>query len=303
MNPLSTAKRALRKITSAAQSDEAAAAAGFWDQQVTATSVYWAEHGKVREYVNECITGVGWLWPVVALKAGWAYKPLNRGLSIGCGSGNLERALRLLNVCKSVLGLDVSKTSIKEAKRLAREEDIDHVRYKVADCNVLRLPREHYDGVFFHGSLHHISDPDTLLAEVSKTLRPHGLLFIDDYVGPSRDEWTDDDLKHARAVYETVPDDLKVVPVNPPLDWRDPSEMIRSSRILPAFHANFEELHYRPYWGNLLFPLLCALDGQKLLKPENQHWIEKFVAEEKRLVASGEITRPLFAVLLGRRRT
>lgn len=302
MRALSIAKRAVRRLISAPKSDEAAAAAGFWDQQVATTSVYWAEHAKVREYVNECVTGVGWLWPVVALKAGWAYKPLARGLSIGCGSGNLERALRLLNVCKSILGLDVSKASIVEARRLARDEDIDGVRYKVADCNALKLPREHYDGVFFHGSLHHISDPDALLAEVAKSLRPHGLVYIDDYVGPARDEWNDEHLKHARAVYETVPDEFKVVPVNAPLDWRDPSEMIRSSRIMPAFHANFDELHYRPYWGNVLFPLLCALDGQKLMKPENQHWIEKFVAEEKRLVAGGEITQPLFAVLLGRKK-
>jgi SAM-dependent methyltransferase len=191
---------------------------------------------------------------------------------------------------------------IKKAKRRAREEGIDGVRYKVADCNALRLPRDTYDGVFFHGSLHHISDPDTLLAQVAAALKHHGPVYIDDYIGPSRDEWTDDHLEHARKEFNALPQDLRLWDVDAPLDWRDPSEMIRSSRILPAFRANFEELHYRSYWGNLLFPLLCAVDGEKLRHAANQHWIEKFVSEERRLTAAGEFTQPLFAVLLGRRR-
>ncbi len=278
-------------------------AAKFWDKEIHRRSVYWTEHPLIRAYANECITGVDWIWPTVALKAGWAFRPLNRGLSIGCGTGNLERNLRNLNICTTITGLDISKESIKRARTLAREEHLDGIKYKVADCNRLSLPRERYDGVFFHGSLHHISDPEGLLKMVRDSLLPHGLVYIDDYVGPSRDEWTDAHLQHARGMWETVPAELRTVVVNPPLDWTDPSEMIRSSRILPAFFENFEALHYKPYWGNLLFPLWCALDGQALLRQENQPLVENFVKAERSLVAAGTFETPLFAVLLGRKKS
>ena len=283
--------------------DALASSAGqFWDSQIQKRSVYWTEHPLIRAYANECITGVSWIWPTVALKAGWAFKPLARALSIGCGSGNLERNLRDLNAVTRITGLDVSKESIRIARSQARAERLKGIRYRVADCNRLTLPEDEYDGVFFHGSLHHIADPDALLRQVRNALKPHGLLFIDDYVGPSRDEWTDAHLRHAREWWEKVPPELRAVPVNPPLDWKDPSEMIRSGRILPAFYDNFDVVHDRPYWGNLLFPLWCALDGEALLKPERQALVESFIAAERQLVSEGAFQTPLFAVLLGRRK-
>jgi hypothetical protein len=95
---------------------------------------------------------------------------------------------------------------------------------------------------------------------------------------------------------------LHVVPVNPPLDHTDPSEMIRSSRTLPSFTEQFEVLHYRPYWGNLLFPLWCALDGEALLQPQHEALVRRFIDTERELVRSGVFTTPLFAVLLGRKK-
>jgi len=292
---IETLKRLVRR------GDRLASAAGqFWDGQLQKRSVYWTEHPSIRAYANECITGVSWIWPTVALKAGWMFHPLPRALSIGCGSGNLERNLRILNAVAEITGLDVSRESIRAARKQVRAERLKGIKYRVADCNHLSLPRERYDGVFFHGSLHHIADPDGLLRQVHTTLKPHGLLYIDDYVGPSRDEWKDEHLQHARELWDKVPAELHAWPVNPPLDWNDPSEMIRSSRILPAFFEQFEVIHYRPYWGNLLFPLWCALDGEALLKPEHQALVESFIAAERRLVSEGVFKTPLFAVLLGR---
>jgi len=275
-------------------------AAAFWDQNVQPASVYWAEHPLVRQYVNESITGVNWIWPLVAFKAGWAYLPLKTGLSIGCGSGGLERAVRNLRICDEIRGIDISKVSIREARRLARLERHSGISYRVKNCDQLRLPRERYDIVFFHGSLHHIADPDKLLDEVLRSLKPHGLLYVDDYIGPSRDEWTDEHLVHARQEYELIDEGLRVVPVNPPLDSSDPSEMIRSSRITPAIEQRFEILHDKPYWGNLLFPLFCALNGQKL--QQHQELIERMINREKQLVNEGAFSSPLFKVVLARKK-
>ncbi|MGA7615574.1 MAG: class I SAM-dependent methyltransferase [Thermoanaerobaculia bacterium] len=281
----------------------AVAAANFWDQQSVKQSMYWAEYPLVRQYVNHCVTGVEWLWPLSAFKVGWAYEAFERGLSIGCGTGALERAVMHLNICHSIEGLDVSKSSIRQARNEARRERMRAIRYRVRDCDALTLAPSRYDVVFFHGSLHHVSDPDRLLDEVVRALKPHGMLYVDEYVGPSRDEWSDEHLAHARSAFESIPEELKLWPVNPPLDWSDPSEMIRSSRIRPAVESRFEIVHYKPYWGNLLFPLLSALDGHLMTEPARAGLVESLIQREKELVESGEFVDPLFAVIVARKRS
>ena len=279
-----------------------AVAAEFWDKQMARQSVYWTAYPQVREYVNELITGVGWLWPLIVLKAGWAFRPLPRVISIGCGTGSMERELRNVNAATKVIGYDVSKASIREARRLARREKLSGISYRVRDCNQLRLPANRYDGAFFHASLHHISDPDQLLEETSRSLKPHGMVYVDDYVGPSRDEWNDDHLKHARALFDLVPEEVKIVPINPPFDYTDPSEMIRSSRTLPALRERFEILHYRPYWGNVLFPILCAVDGVMFQQPKYAPVLTQLIEAERELVARGELTDPMFAIVVARKK-
>ena len=304
VNPIrkavSRAKRVARRI---AGRESVNVAGQFWDQQIAESGViYWTAHNVVREYVNECTTGVSWVWPLHAFKIGWAYKPLPSGLSIGCGTGALERSVRWLRICDEMLGIDVSAESIKEAKRLAKEEKQTGIRYRLVDAEGYDLPEEAYDVVFFHGSLHHISDPDTLLKQVARALKPHGFLYVDDYVGPNRDQWNESHLALARVESEKVDPKLYLNPLNPPLDYRDPSEMIRSDRIRPAIEENFSVLHYKPYWGNILFPLLCHIDGYALQRPENAHLLQRWIDREKELVADGTLVDPLFAVYVARRK-
>lgn len=284
-------RRAIRKTT-----------AEFWDNQNLEQNVYWTEIPAIREHVNTLVTDVPWIFPLTGLKVGWAYRPLERGLSVGCGTGALERQVRLLRVCDRIEGIDVSADSIREARRLAKEERIDGVRYRVADCDTIRLPRNRYDIVFFHGSLHHIADPHRILGEVEHALKPHGVVFVDDYVGPSRGEWTDEHLAHAKEEWETMPEDLRLQPVGAPFDWRDPSEMINSSSIRPAIRDRFDILQEKPYWGNLLFPLICALRGVELMRPEHATRVRALIEREAELVRSGAWTEPLFTVILARKR-
>ena len=178
---------------------------------------------------------------------------------------------------------------------------MDGVHYEVADCDRLVPPAGEYDAAFFHQSLHHISDPDALLERVRIALRPGGFLYVDEYVGPSRDEWTDEHLDAARRLFGELDPSLRLQDVEAPVDARDPSEMIRSSRILPAIRSRFGVLYERPYWGNLLFPLVCALRGEALSRPENRPVVRGLVEEERRLTAEGVFTKPLFAVVVATR--
>ena len=283
--------------------DIAAGAGAYWDQQATgAPSVYWADHTLVRESVNRWVTGEPGLWPIDALRGRWLPRSFGLGLSIGCGTGSLERCLRKVGSCERLDAFDLSAASIRKARRLAAQEGIDGIEYRVENCDELRLAPRRYDIVFFDHSLHHIADPDRLLDETLSALKDGGYLYLDEYVGPSRDEWTVETLRWAREAYEAVDPRLRSLPLAPPIAPDDPSEMIRSSRILPALRERFEIVLDRPYWGNLLFPLFCALDGAALRGEDRRDLVASLVGRERELVESGALRDPLFAVVLARSR-
>jgi SAM-dependent methyltransferase len=294
----------LRKVIFALRGpdrDIARGARAFWNRQITRPpNVYWAEHVPVRESVNRWISGEPGTWPIDVLRRRWLPRCLDRGLSIGCGTGALERNLRQVDACRIVEGLDVSEESVREAERLARERGVDGVEYRVEDCEELRLEPGRYDAVYFHHSLHHIADPDRLLDQVRTGLKPGGHLYLDEYVGPSQDEWTRETLRWALEAYRAIDRRLRERRPSGPKPWDDPSEMIRSSRILPAVRERFEVVQYRPYWGNLLFPLLSALDGHALRAPEHHGLLVRLVERERELVETGAIRAPMFAVVLAR---
>jgi SAM-dependent methyltransferase len=292
--------------------------AEFWDAQARRASaghaaraaLYWFFYPRVREHVNVLMTGAPWGWPQLWLKSQFdlAYVPRRRGLSIGCGIGNLERSLRHLAVCDELLGVDISPESIRQARELAATENVSGLTYEVADSSALDFPERSFDAVFFNHSLHHIADPDSLLAGVNRWLKDDGFVYIDDYVGPSRDEWQVEafsaaELAPAREALSMIPESLRLGPLYPPLDLSDPSEMIRSDRIAAAVDAALQTVLYRPYWGNVLFPLLNVVDGEAFARPEFAPLLDRLIAFEEQHVAAGAFSRPLFAFIIAKKRT
>jgi SAM-dependent methyltransferase len=289
------------------QPDGNGTVAVFWDRRASgvAPSVrYWTDYPPIRSHVNRLVTDAWWAYPTHGFKAGWAYRPLARGLSIGCGTGNLERDLRWLRICEEVDAFDVSPESIRIAREVSDREGIDRVRYEVGDCERMDYPCETYDAVFFHGSLHHMFEPRRLLERLVPALRPGGLLFLDEYVGPSRHEWRPEHLRHAQESFDQLPESWRVgATVEPPYDVNDPSEMAASSTILPAVRELFDVQWERAYWGNLLMPLLCRVDAREAGRPESEAILLSLIEREQELVRTGEIVEPLFAWLVGRRRS
>jgi SAM-dependent methyltransferase len=277
--------------------------AAFWDAQVNAMAPkYWAEYPLVRSYINQLVTDSWWGYPSHGFKAAWAYKPLPAGLSLGCGTGLLERDLRWLRICDEVDAYDISPEAIRAARARAERDGLDNVHYAVADCENIDYPAGRYDAVFFHGSMHHMSDPAALLDRLLPALKDDGLIFLDDYVGPSRSEWNDQHLIEANRVYAELPESWRTLPVlAPPYDASDPSEMLRSSSIVPAIKERFEILWERPYWGNLLFPLLTHVNASVASLPQSEQLLEKLIAEEKRLVRESVFREPLFTWIVGKR--
>ena len=214
----------------------------------------------VRLYINERITGDAHLWPFDAVQRVYP-KRYERALSIGCGTGALERDLIRRDMCGHVDAFDASVASIAIARRAAADEHVLHrIRYFVADFNEPAFPHAKYDAIFIHQALHHVGKLEKLLRAVLSALRPGGLFYLDEYVGPSRDQWSDEEFEPYAAQFKTFPRALRRTDELPlPIHPDDPTEAIRSGEIEEQLRIGFDIEHFRGYGGAILSVIGPAL--------------------------------------------
>src|SRR5262249_55193083 len=150
----------------------------------------WGTQPLVRRAINRRGTGDPNPRPMEWFADRYVPEPVALGLSVGCGTGLLERDVVSKGLCERVEGVDFSPEAIAEARRGADEAALGRrLDYRVEDINAIRLAPRRYDIVFFHGSLHHVRNVERVLEQTREALKPGGLLFLDEYMGPSRSEW------------------------------------------------------------------------------------------------------------------
>jgi SAM-dependent methyltransferase len=171
-------------------------------------------------------------------------------------TGRLERAMARLGIAADIDAIDGSAVSIDIAHARAREEGLPGIRYRVADFNHVRLPRATYDVVVFHQSLHHVTSVEKLLERVLASLSPDGLLFLDEWTGPSRFEWNAERLARARSL-RGRPGGLEMAGLRASADV-PPRPSI--SAILPSVHRLFSPPGRAAYGGHLVSVLLPQLN-------------------------------------------
>jgi len=262
------------------------AAAQFWDQEsVSPTHVSWMADPSVREYINASISGSPHIWPMDWFLQFLGTRRFVRALSIGCGTGPLERDLIRRGICLQVDAFDGSPGSIDIARNLAAGEGVgDRIHYYVDDFNEPKLPGNAYDIVFFHQSLHHVAKLEKLMAAILRTLRRGGLLYIDEYIGPSRFDWDDALIAPHRALFAQMPAECRLFDLLPlPIHPVDPSEAIRSSEIMPQLARGFRLLARRDYGGTILSVFFPAIDWSHA--PESL--ARDLIEAEKQALAGG----------------
>lgn len=239
----------------------------FWDRHhhISEDADFWMAHPGCREAINRRVSGALGAYPLDHLYATSGRPQFRRALSLGCGAGRLERAMARLGIAAEMDAVDGSAVSIDIARQNASEEGLLNIHYRVADLNRVRLPRGLYDAVVFHQSLHHVGSVEKLLERVHASLKPNGLLFLDEWTGPSRFEWNQARLARASSLFASIPARWRKWPeLRAPIEVNDPSEAIRSSAILPAVHRLFDVLLERPYGGHLVSVLLPQIERSSL---------------------------------------
>lgn len=250
----------------------------FWDSEVTApTHASWLSAPAVRAYVNEIITGSPHMWPLDALRDYLGERTGGRALSIGCGTGNLERDLLSKGLFEQIDAFDGSIGSLAIARSEAVKAGMGaKIHYFAADFNAPRLPRGRYDAVVIHQALHHVAALEKIFIAIGRTLKPEGFVYFDEYTGPSRDDWNEDRLEYHQSLLKEIPAELRKMERLPlPVQPDDPSEAVRSSEIMSEILRSFEVVEKREYGGAVLSVLYPAIDWERAGSETLQWLIEK----------------------------
>ena len=94
-------------------------------------------------------------------------------LDIGCGGGFLSNYLA--SAGHRVTGLDASSDALAIARRY---DDTGSVRYEQGDALLLPYPAASFDAVCAMDFLEHVENPDRVIAEAARVLKPGGQFFF-----------------------------------------------------------------------------------------------------------------------------
>jgi len=95
-----------------------------------------------------------------------------RVLDLGCGLGYGTRMI-FDKSKKDVIGMDISADAIEYAKK-----NYPGPKYVVGSAEKLPFSDAYFDSVIAFEIIEHVDDPDRVLAEISRVLKPKGRLFI-----------------------------------------------------------------------------------------------------------------------------
>ena len=283
----------------------------FRDDGESMKSIAWAEHPLTERYINRKVTGDDEAYWVDWAVGKYLDCPVEVGLSLGSGSGYIERRIIDGGYSTAMEGVDISTEAVRLAGEAARGRQ---VTYRVLDLNRDSLEEERYDFVVSAAALHHVTNLEHCLSEVHRSLTDGGLLIMHEFVGPDRFQWTDSQLDLVNRVYAALPDRYRYNRITgeahdsierKPLGHMieaDPSEAVRSSEVLGVVSRFFETVELREIGGALLHPLLEGIIGNfDEGNPCDAALLKMIIALDDAHTARGYLSSD-FAVLVGRKK-
>jgi len=226
-----------------------------------------------------------------------------KALSLGCGVGHRELSWVETGRFSSIDAYDLSEERIRAARQSASAKGYGGIiHYRVGDVYNIEMRENHYDVVLGEQSLHHFSPLEELLLRVEKFLKPGGYFIVNEFVGPTKFQWTDRQIQAVNGLLEILPEKHKKLhdsgrikpsvyrPGRLRMHMMDPSEAVESARIEPLLSQLFDVVEVKPYGGTILLLLLNGI-AQNFLSDDKQtrDWLDICFLIEDQLLASNDI--------------
>ncbi|MDP5341300.1 MAG: metalloregulator ArsR/SmtB family transcription factor [Litorivicinaceae bacterium] len=102
--------------------------------------------------------------------------PVGHLLDVATGTGRMLRIVGAL--AASGVGIDLSKKMVMVARSALAEAGLSHLTVRQEDMYQMRFPTNHFDTVTIDQVLYLASNPDALIAEAARVLKPTGRLLL-----------------------------------------------------------------------------------------------------------------------------
>jgi SAM-dependent methyltransferase len=292
---------------------DTAAAAKAWDGHDLAQvrSVAWNSVPGVGRHIANRFTGAtdsNWallVHDLLSARVPDAQRNELRGVAIACGDMASERDVFEHRSAVSFVSVDGFDVAADALSRYAPQSLVwtPHA----VDVNRLDLAPSAYDlAVGSHG-LHHIHDLARTFEQLHGALRPHGLLYAYEWIGPEylqlprrnrllaillltvlfsrRERTTHEGHRKGRSWMAHRPDEL------------DPTEACNSTRLLPELLARFRPLRRHDH-GGVLYPVLEGI-GQNLdlFRRRDRARVRLLLVLDD-LASRSRLVPPLFTILV-----
>lgn len=233
--------------------------------------IRWWESDYVVRYINrkvcgEPIPGVSSGVHQLALNRFAARAPFGKGISVGGGTGSKEVDLLRRGLVQSMVIYDLSPQAIASGRQRATEEGFaDRMTFIQDDAFRRETSPDAYDLVYWNNALHHMPDAGEALRWSRRVLKAGGLFLMDDFVGPTRMQWSQRTLNINNIFLHSLPAQYFRHPCKPAATLpqavqrpnvavmmaTDPSECADSARILPELARHFPEADVIPTGGGV----------------------------------------------------
>jgi SAM-dependent methyltransferase len=273
--------------------------ASFWDENAgrhCEPFAHWESPAPIQQALNKLVTG-----DIAILPPGWFmahYGPFAHVAELGCGDGILVHFLLAGDPGLTVDAYDISRASLaRAAERIKTHRGTtERCRFAPIDLNNESLPKAAYDAVLTTGTMHHVENLDFCFGNIARSLRPGGYLWLNDYVGPNRFQWSNTQMRLADELLALIPKAWrrrdKVVRCDAhALSARDPSEAVAPQHIEAALTAHFEIVQKWPRGGTLLAPIFGSgcLDPAIAESPEGLAILAAMFEAEQDLIRDGAL--------------
>lgn len=233
-----------------------------WSMHSTAkANNYWGNFQVVKEIYQKRVTGnpsLSWYtWKIKKRES-----PFGCVLAFGDGKGMAAEAALARNDTQEVVYFNISKGECLDFERLFSGHHFDFpFRYVVGDANRFDFTRlGTFDTIISVGAFHHLVNFEQIFPQLNRILKPGGLLYADEFIGPSRWRYEGEIIERVNQYINTLPEELVLSrkPVNGEEFhhlWKngpDPSESIRSSELDQWLRKNFTVLETYSFNGTFL---------------------------------------------------
>lgn len=275
-----------------------------------ASVLYWEMYG------NRCLSNTGdeygWLsW----LRRVYGIPRPTRVLELGSGNGDLLLDLDRMDLADRFVGIDLSEAAIRVARDKVEQRGCTNITFIHGDLNFVELGPSAYDLIVAQMSIHHVERLEWLFEQVAQALTPNGVFAINDYVGPTRWQYTLGQLLLSNLLIQVLPTRLKVSypdgkikrgirrPSVQQMIAMDPSEAARSEEIIPLFDRYFDVEHCIDYGGSVsILVLNRIISNFRKDDPQSLRWFKRVLDVDDWARRTG-IAPMINVVLAGRPRS